>query len=146
MNLQHHYTQLLKHHLSGVETPVIGAWDDDQYIITYDYFTAFLCPKNRFPFDIPTVFPNGVSDQFASLFRHSSDAIHARLTDDLKITVDGKIVRRITDGLTDVWVNEKLLKPYKPTSFVILGPKSPIAIYEGDTFVGAVLPVRMPTV
>lgn len=111
---------------------------DDCVGVSYDGFHAYFIPKTDFPFDQTKL---GLPvDWKALLPKNSTDAT---LTNEL-MSKDKVTLQKVTDGKTEVWINTAFLKNFdKSATFKMTGVKSPILVFEDDTMVGLILPVRV---
>lgn len=110
----------------------------DRVGVSHDGFHAYFIPKTDFPFDQTKL---GLPVDWKALLPKYCTG--ATLTNEL-MSKDKVTLQKVTDGKIEVWINTAFLKNFdKSATFKITGEKSPILVFEDDTLVGLILPVRV---
>ena len=123
---------------------LIGKYDSDKFIISYDGVVAYIIASDDFIFNTTKLLRG---DSFVDRLSLTVDnasvkAEEVTLTDNLKIQDKRELVELKNDTVS-VWINRKLLNNFEPTRFYCKSPKSPVVVYEGEDIAGIILPVRI---
>ena len=133
---------LLKELLS--DKPIRGfvGHDDENVLITMDGFLMVAIPDCLWYLDTQHVL--GKLRQFEGklAYLYDEDGSKPASRTGLALVQDKKNLVQIENEEAEAWVDEKLLRYFENPSFKIRSWSHAVGVYEGDRFVGIVMPTR----
>lgn len=116
----------------------LGHISKDTIAITINGFVCYFLQTSEFPFDVNALLDGRCEVNFKRVI--PEETAEAEMT--CEILLKNKVkLRRLTDGKTDVWVDERLFKNFdKSATFAISGQFSPVVVHEGERMVGLIMP------
>lgn len=133
---------LIKELLS--DKPIRGfiGHDNENVLVTMDGFLMVVIPDCLWCLDVQRTREKLKQFEGKLTYLYDEEGSKPAIRTGLALVHEKKNLVQIKNEEAEVWVDEKLLRYFENPSFKIRSWSHPVGVYEGERFVGIVMPVR----